>query len=275
MGRRGRRGRRSPRYGCVCVCVCVCGREGIGQERWIETDTFWLHVSTFRFVLHSGLGLRSIMEYISRKRGSTAAAAVLAFLVASSVSMAAAQEVGDPWFYHGLEGPAFAEKNASGIDVRAYPGTLWTATTVTGKNLDKAMSEAFMRLFRYISGENEEEQKIPMTVPVLTTVTPGAGPFCEENFTIHFYVPKEFQDNPPKPLDPRVENIVLPPVTVAVASYPGWSDEKEVVSNGKALFEALRSANIPFESETFFTAGYDSPFRLIDRHNEVWVKLNS
>ncbi|QDZ21613.1 SOUL heme-binding protein [Chloropicon primus] len=190
--------------------------------------------------------------------------------------MAEAQEVGaTPWFYHGLEGPAFTEKNASGIEVRAYPESYWTATTVTGENMDKALSEGFMRLFRYISGENEEKQKVPMTVPVMTTVTPGAGPFCEENFTIHFYVPKEFQDNPPKPSDPRVENVVLPPVTVAVASYPGWNDEKEVISNGKALFQALRSANIPFDAETFFTAGYDSPFRLIDRHNEVWVKLNA
>jgi len=28
-----------------------------------------------------------------------------------------------------------------------------------------------------------------------------------------------------------------------------------------------------FNSEMFYTAGYDSPFRLIDRHNEVWVSI--
>jgi len=28
-----------------------------------------------------------------------------------------------------------------------------------------------------------------------------------------------------------------------------------------------------FNSDMFYTAGYDSPFRLIDRHNEVWVSI--
>merc|ERR1712151_393598 len=79
------------------------------------------------------------------------------------------------------------------MGVRRYPRSFWTATTVTGKNMDKAGSEAFMRLFRYISGDNELKQKIEMTVPVLASVIPGAGPFCEETFTYHFYLPAEFQ----------------------------------------------------------------------------------
>merc|ERR1712188_88276 len=94
--------------------------------------------------------------------------------------------------------------STSGYEVRRYPRSFWTATTVTGKNMDKAGSEAFMRLFRYISGDNELKQKIEMTVPVLVSVIPGQGPFCEENFTYHFYLPAEFQSNPPKPSDPRV-----------------------------------------------------------------------
>merc|ERR1739843_82386 len=53
----------------------------------------------------------------------------------------------------------------------------WTATTVTGKNMDSAGSEAFMRLFRYISGDNERNEKIEMTVPVLASVVPGQGAF--------------------------------------------------------------------------------------------------
>merc|ERR1712070_1024702 len=62
-------------------------------------------------------------------------------------------------------------------------------------------------LLRYISGDNERNEKIEMTVPVLASVVPGQGPFCEENFTYHFYLPKKFQSNPPKPSDPRVTNV--------------------------------------------------------------------
>jgi len=179
-----------------------------------------------------------------------------------------------PWFYHGLEGPEFVEvSNTSSYVVREYPESFWSATTVTGKNLDAAGSEAFMRLFRYISGANEEGKKIEMTAPVLASVIPGDGPFCEENFTYHFYLPKEFQSNPPAPTESTVVNVKLPPLRVAVASYGGWSDEQKVILHGRALFETLREKNVPFNSEMFYTAGYDSPFRLIDRHNEVWVAL--
>merc|ERR1739847_166462 len=91
---------------------------------------------------------------------------------------------GSPWFYHGIEGPDFQTlQNGNNYDIRGYPKSFWSATTVTEKNMDEAGSEAFMRLFRYISGANERNQKIKMTVPVLASVQPGQGPFCKENFT--------------------------------------------------------------------------------------------
>merc|ERR1712224_872270 len=104
------------------------------------------------------------------RRGSLGLVAIFGLF-----SMAAAS----PWFYHGLEGPSFTEKNqtSSGLEIRSYPESYWTATTVTGKNMDSAGSEAFMRLFRYISGDNERNEKIEMTVPVLASVVPGQGPF--------------------------------------------------------------------------------------------------
>merc|ERR1711871_215081 len=207
-----------------------------------------------------------------RRHTMKSALALLALLACMT-----AQASAEPWFYHGLEGPAFTtESNStSGYEVRRYPRSFWTATTVTGKNMDKAGSEAFMRLFKYISGDNELKQKIEMTVPVLASVIPGQGPFCEENFTYHFYLPKKFQSNPPKPSDPRVTNVALPALDVAVISYPGWSNEKAVIENGRELFQELKAAKVPYDAEMFYTAGYDSPFRLTDRHNEVWVKLES
>jgi len=185
-------------------------------------------------------------------------------------------EGNEPWFYHGLEGPGFTVvSNTSAYTVRQYPESYWSATTVTGKSMDKAGSEAFMRLFRYISGANEKKQKIEMTVPVLASVIPGQGPFCEENFTYHFYLPRQFQNDPPKPTDPTVSNSKMPPMTVAVSSYSGWSDETKVIAHGSELFEQLKENGVNFDSDKFFWAGYDSPFRLIDRHNEVWATLSS
>merc|ERR1711924_153801 len=184
------------------------------------------------------MGIRQNDRATTRRHTMKSALALLALPACMT-----AQASAEPWFYHGLEGPAFTtESNStSGYEVRRYPRSFWTATTVTGKNMDKAGSIAFMRLFRYISGDNELKQKIEMTVPVLASVIPGAGPFCEENFTYHF--------------------------------YDGWSNEQKVITHGRDLFQELTDANVKFNSEMFYTAGYDSPFRLIDRHNEVWVSI--
>merc|ERR1712182_43405 len=181
---------------------------------------------------------------------------------------------GSPWFYHGIEGPDFQTlQNGNNYDIRGYPKSFWSATTINAEYMDEAGSEAFMRLFRYISGANERNQKIEMTVPVLASVQPGQGPFCKENFTYHFYLPREFQKDPPKPTDPRVTNVEVDALNVAVLSYPGWSNENKVISHGKELFEFLKQDNVTYTSENYFTAGYDSPFRLTDRHNEVWVQV--
>merc|ERR1712159_623853 len=73
--------------------------------------------------------------YMMTFRGSLGLVAIFGLF-----SMAAAS----PWFYHGLEGPSFTEKNttSSGLEIRSYPESYWTATTVTGKNMDSAGSEA-------------------------------------------------------------------------------------------------------------------------------------
>jgi hypothetical protein len=45
------------------------------------------------------------------------------------------------------------------------------------------------RLFKYIGGENEEGEKVPMTAPVRTRITAAAGPFCKSAFKVSFFVP--------------------------------------------------------------------------------------
>jgi SOUL heme-binding protein len=46
------------------------------------------------------------------------------------------------------------------------------------------------------------ETKIAMTVPVSTKVEPAESD--KFRFQMGFYIPKEFQENPPKPTDDRV-----------------------------------------------------------------------
>jgi len=75
------------------------------------------------------------------------------------------------------------------IELREYPA-LYMATTVT--NTDNRLSGGFNNVFRYISGYNEENQKISMTTPVVSLVENG-------KLTTQFLVPQKFGSTPPKP----------------------------------------------------------------------------
>lgn len=48
------------------------------------------------------------------------------------------------------------------------------------------------------------EAKVEMTAPVTCHVKPGAGPACESQFTVSFYIPEEHQATPPEPNEPEV-----------------------------------------------------------------------
>jgi hypothetical protein len=127
------------------------------------------------------------------------------------------------------------------------------------------------RLFKYISGANEEGRKVPMTAPVITKVTPAQGPFCEDSFAISFFVPFDFQSAPPKPTDELVEVVTLPPMDVYVMGFGGFATGSIYTDKAADAVKALDGAGLSYSSEYFYTAGYDSPFRLRNRHNEVWI----
>lgn len=64
-------------------------------------------------------------------------------------------------------------------------------------------------------------------------------------------------------------------MSVYVASYGGYASDKDILAHARSLVEKLEAAGKAYKSEHYFSAGYDSPFRLIGRHNEVWVMADS
>lgn len=60
-----------------------------------------------------------------------------------------------------------------------------------------------------------------------------------------------------------------PESTVYVRSYGGFSNEDKLRENAVALVTALQKKGIKFDPKHYFAAGYDSPYRLLNRHNEV------
>ncbi|XP_053193144.1 heme-binding protein 2 [Scomber japonicus] len=176
-------------------------------------------------------------------------------------------------FSSGLQTPKFTEgeTKAQDYEIRTYHATKWMSTSMSGMQWDATVRTCFGKLFNYIQGKNKNKAKVEMTAPVTCRVEPGAGPACESKFTISFYIPEEHQENPPEPSDSDVFVEHRKEMTVYVRTYGGFAKEKAKREELKKLIESLQRDGVPFVDQPFYTAGYDSPFKLTNRTNEVWI----
>lgn len=146
------------------------------------------------------------------------------------------------------------------FEVRDYP-ELKLATT----SMPRGKNNGFMKLFRFITGANEQKQKIAMTAPVLIEKGP-------EKETMSFIMPKD-QAAVPAPTSSTVEIGSLPASRYAVMRFPG----RQSGENEQAALEKLTAwtaaQKLRTRGEPIF-AYYDPPWtptRL--RRNEVMVRV--
>ncbi|XP_074872357.1 heme-binding protein 2-like isoform X2 [Carettochelys insculpta] len=156
---------------------------------------------------------------------------------------------------------------SSDYEARLYPPSVWVSTCVNS-TYTAAKVTGFWRLFRYIQGRNQLGVKIPMTAPVLTRVDEAAGETQE--YPVSFLLPAAWQGNPPLPTEPTVYLQQFPMLPVYVRSFGGWLTDAGRRTHIQALDASLGRDARPFDRSWHYSAGYNSPMKLFDRHNEVW-----
>lgn len=134
-------------------------------------------------------------------------------------------------------------------------------------------SQAFWRLFKYIQGNNAEKMKIKMTVPVAMRMQPGKKSGSLENRAMSFFIPYKHQKDAPAPTADDVRLTVAEPLCVYVKVYGGYSSMWKVKRNYNALVSALKRDGLgdDFRSDVIYSAGYDKPSKIFNRHNEIWL----
>ncbi|XP_078503181.1 heme-binding protein 2 [Lissotriton helveticus] len=162
---------------------------------------------------------------------------------------------------------------ATDYEIRQYEPAKWVSTSVPATEWDPAITTGFMRLFGYIQGNNEKKAKIEMTAPVTCFVNPGAGPACESSITVSFFIPPEFQNDPPKPTESNVFIENRSALTVCVRSFGGFTNAEKNQEQLLELGASLKRDGKVFDERVYYTAGYDSPFKMFNRCNEVWLIL--
>jgi len=175
-----------------------------------------------------------------------------------------------PKFCKGLGCPEFTIlKKTKDYQLREYEPSRWVSTGAVGLDYREASTKNFHKLFDYISGQNVKKEKIAMTAPVINKVIPGQGPACESNFTMSFFVAGS--NKGPAPTNKEVSLNRFNSMKVYVRSFSGYAMTWE--SYRKEFLKLEKAINDPskYDSSYLYTAGYDSPFTVFNRHNEVWL----
>ena len=147
-------------------------------------------------------------------------------------------------------------------EIRKYSDRLAVQALNTNEN------NSFRKLFNYISGDNETNEEIKMTIPVTQMENKG-------NMTMQFYLPSKFnKDNVPYPSSSDVKIVNIEGGYYAVIKYSGRASDKNFIKHKEILENELKKNNISI-SGSAIKASYNSPFTLpMLKRNEAMFKVN-
>lgn len=152
-------------------------------------------------------------------------------------------------------------------EVREYPDLMLASTPMAGAS--QGDDGSFMRLFGFISGGNENEQTIAMTVPVFMEQKSDAA-----DIRMGFVVPKDVTESGiPEPTHEQVRISKRTGGRFAVIRFSGHLSETTAAEQEGLLrtWIANRGLTGTARSET---AGYDPPWTPGPfRRNEVLIRL--
>lgn len=155
------------------------------------------------------------------------------------------------------------------IEIREYPDLV--LATTESKIDARGNDGSFMRLFRYISGNNESEQKIEMTTPVFMEAQSS-----DEKGKMGFVMPQKIaKSGAPAPKASDVTLRKREGGRFAVIRFSGVMDATKAELQETKLREWMKTRELQGE-DTAERAGYDPPFKPAPlRRNEVLIRLTT
>lgn len=169
------------------------------------------------------------------------------------------------------------------IEIRNYESLILVTTEMPG-GMDEGQNEAFQRLFKYISGENEPKREIEMTAPVIMQsqdsdqkIKMTAPVFMSnqgETQTMSFVLPAQYDfQTAPKPSNSSVRLQEMKDHTVAALQFSGLLNEKNIQRQHALLQNWIDDSDYQ-QTGSYMTAGYNPPWTLpFLRRNEVLIPV--
>jgi effector-binding domain-containing protein len=174
-------------------------------------------------------------------------------------------------------------REENGFELREYDSHILAETTVDGA-FEDAGNQAFNRLFKYISGNNKEQQKVAMTTPVgqeplsqkIEMTSPVGQQERDGKWVVSFMMPASFTlKTTPEPKDPNVSIREVPPRLVAAVRYSGLWSEKSYRQNLAKLQDWTANNRLSPSGEPIW-ARYNPPLMpWFLRRNEILLPVAS
>ena len=158
-------------------------------------------------------------------------------------------------------------ESESPFETREYPDLQMATTNMQFQS--QGDDGSFMRLFRYISGANEQEQKVAMTTPVvMESEADGA------QGQMGFVIPKNVaEQRVPEPTSEQVQILKRVGGRFAVIRFAGRMNRESVTKAEEQLRTWTNKKGLVGELDAEF-AGYDPPWTPGPfRRNEVLIRL--
>jgi len=151
------------------------------------------------------------------------------------------------------------------FQIRKYKAATFSYTVMKAQDYKTVSGTGFRRLAGYIFGRNEENQKIAMTSPVSMTMS--------DSVIMKFKIPEGLDlENLPKPLDPNVRFQTEQEKIVAAIRFGGHASDRKIEKHTNELKSLLSQKGISHTGEFSFL-GYNPPYDLINRRNEIIVEV--
>ncbi len=162
-----------------------------------------------------------------------------------------------------------------GYELRQYEPYLVAQTEVTGSQRSGG-NQAFRVLAGYIFGNNRQQEKMAMTIPVTSQRNASASSGGETVYQWQFVMERKYdRDQLPTPVDRRVNIREIPARVMAAGKYAGNTGEKNFRENLTKLSAAIERDGLRAVGEPI-SAVYNGPFTPgFLRRNEVLVEIDN
>ena len=161
--------------------------------------------------------------------------------------------------------PYVLKKDYGTFETRSYEASLFTSVKLPTKDYKSSSSKGFSVLAGYIFSGNDRNEKIAMTSPVAMSL--------DDTMTMMFMVPKKFKrETLPKPNASQIEFRDVPAKTVAAITFGGWANDDKIEQYKSQLIASLKSEGIEYTNQ-FYLLGYNAPYEVVNRKNEIIVEL--